>query len=231
MADSSASDLLTFAIGDIHGCVHKLDRLLERCRRYGGERALRFVFLGDFIDRGPDSRGVIEILMRLQRDGKQEVICLRGNHEAMLLDALQTDDPTLWLFNGGGAALASYGAEDPAELPAEHVRWIGTLRLSFDDGRRYFVHAGVNPTLPLDQQNEHDQVWIREPFLHSSKDYGRLIVHGHTPLASGIPEMRPNRLNLDTAAVLGGPLSAAAFTPDRTKPVAFLSDVAEPVVA
>ena len=86
------------------------------------------------------------------------------------------------------------------------------------------MHAGVNPEVPLDAQNEHDLLWIREPFLSSTRDYGRLIVHGHTPLRSGVPDRRPNRLNIDTAAVYGGPLTAAIFTDESVQPVDFLSE-------
>ena len=116
------------------------------------------------------------------------------------------------------------GIEHPSELPPQHFDWIAALPLAFDDGRRTFVHAGVDPARPLDRQSEHDLVWIREPFLSSARDYGRLIVHGHTPLTSGFPDVRPNRLNIDTAAVYGGPLTAAVFTDDATGPVAFLTD-------
>jgi serine/threonine protein phosphatase 1 len=214
--------MLTYAIGDVHGCLDKLVRLLARCRQHGGGEPRRLVFVGDYIDRGPDSRGVIETVLALQR--AQEVICLRGNHEAMVMDALETNDHTLWLRNGGGDTLANYGVTRAAELPAAHLDWIAALRPTFDDGRRLFVHAGVNPALPLDRQDERDLVWIREPFLSSRRDYGRLIVHGHTPLTTGVPDHRANRLNIDTAAVFGGPLTAAVFADDRTEPIAFLTD-------
>jgi serine/threonine protein phosphatase 1 len=141
-----------------------------------------------------------------------------------MLAACREREDLIWLLNGGGATLASFGIDDPRRLPADVVAWVDSLPLSFDDGRRFFVHAGVNPALPLDQQNEYDQVWIREPFLLSNKDFGRLIVHGHTPLAGGLPELRPNRLNLDTAAVMGGPLTAAVFKAGVREPVDFLTD-------
>jgi serine/threonine protein phosphatase 1 len=216
--------MLTYAIGDVHGCLHKLVPLLDRCLHHGEGRPSRFVFVGDYIDRGPDSHGVIDLLIRTQKEPPGEVICLRGNHEAMMLEAVGTGDAILWLANGAVATLESYGIEHPSEMPPQHFDWIAALPLSFDDGRRYFVHAGVDPAHPLDRQSEHDLVWIREPFLSSTRDYGRLIVHGHTPLRSGFPDLRPNRLNIDTAAVYGGPLTAAVFTDDATEPVAFLTD-------
>jgi Calcineurin-like phosphoesterase len=215
--------MLTFAIGDVHGCLDKLTVLLASCRQYGGDGPHRLVFVGDYVDRGPDSRGVIELLLELQRDARAEVVCLRGNHEAMMLDAAATNDEDLWLLNGGGATLASYGARGALDMPPAHLDWVAALPLWFDDGQRLFVHAGINPSLPLDRQAEWDLLWIREPFLSSRRDFGRLIVHGHTPLASGIPDLRANRLNIDTAAVFGGPLTAAVFEDGHTGPVAFLS--------
>jgi serine/threonine protein phosphatase 1 len=109
-------------------------------------------------------------------------------------------------------------------MPPGHIDWIAARPLSFDDGRRLFVHAGINPSAPLDRQVEPDLLWIREPFLSSRRDYGRLIVHGHTPLTTGVPDLRVNRLNIDTAAVFGGPLTAAVFDDQRTEPIGFLTD-------
>lgn len=220
-----ATDFLTFAIGDVHGCLEKLKALLHHCQRFAADRRARFVFVGDYVDRGRDSKGVIELLQRFQHE-RRDVICLRGNHEAMMIEAAFSPDPRSmgqWLVNGGGATLASYGVDHPADVPPSHLKWIASLPFSFDDGRRFFVHAGVNPSLPLDAQSEEDQVWIREPFLSSSHDFGRLIVHGHTPVPDGRPDLRRNRLNIDTAAVLGGPLTAAVFTSDRTEPIAYLT--------
>jgi serine/threonine protein phosphatase 1 len=91
------------------------------------------------------------------------------------------------------------------------------------------VHAGINPAVPLEQQSEEDLLWMREPFLSSDRNFGRLIVHGHTPLETGVPELRPNRLNLDTGAVFGRPLTAAVFAEHRTEPIAFLNDVNGPI--
>jgi serine/threonine protein phosphatase 1 len=218
--------MLTYAIGDVHGCFDKLVRLIDRCMAHAGARQRKFVFIGDYIDRGPDSRAVVELLIEMQSK-MSGVICLRGNHEAMVVTAAEEGDRTeaWWLDNGGPETLLSYGVRRAAELPADHLRWFRSLPLSYDDGRRYFVHAGVDPERPLDRQDEHDQLWIREAFLYDERDYGRLIVHGHTPLAKGKVDLRPNRLNLDTAAVFDGPLSAAVFSDEKTEPVAFLTDV------
>jgi serine/threonine protein phosphatase 1 len=212
---------VTYAIGDIHGCMDKLRRLVKRCQSDAGDQ-IKFVFLGDYIDRGPDSRAVVEYVIELQ-SRMTRVVCLLGNHENLALAALHGSlDEAQWLFNGGGATLRSYGITAAAEMPNEHIAWMKSLPTHHDDGRRFFVHAGVNPSRPLDAQDDHDLIWIREPFLYSNKDYGRLIVHGHTPVRA--VEVRPNRVNIDTAAVLGGPLTAAAFNDLMTRPIKFLQE-------
>jgi serine/threonine protein phosphatase 1 len=128
-----------------------------------------------------------------------------------------------WLRNGGTATLYSYRVPGPIQLPRQHIEWFRSLPTFHDDGKRFFVHAGVHPARPLDQQDEHDLLWIREPFLSSGKDFGRLIVHGHTPIPSGVPDQRPNRQNIDTGAVYGRALTAAVFIDDNIEPVRFLS--------
>ena len=216
---------LTYAIGDIHGSLHKLERLMARCEQHARGRPMSLVFLGDYIDRGPQSSGVVDFMLALQSRLADRVVALKGNHEAMLLsiiDGTGAASAPAWFMQGGAATLESYGVRHPSELPPPHVAWLRSLRLSFDDGRRFFVHAGVDPELPLDAQKESDLIWIREPFLSFAGDYGRLVVHGHTPLPSGEPDLRPNRLNIDTAAVFGGPLTAAVFDEARTEPIAFL---------
>lgn len=214
---------LTYAVGDIHGSLRKLRNLILRCKQHAGGRPMTFVFLGDYIDRGPESSGVVRYVIDLQSLLRERVIALKGNHEAFALGVI--DGTTLadhWLSQGGAETLQSYGVKSARELPREHVDWMRSLQLSYDDGRRFFVHAGIDPELPLDAQREHDMLWIREPFLSDRRVYARLIVHGHTPLARGTPDLRGNRLNLDTAAVFGGPLTAAVFAGDETRPIGFL---------
>jgi serine/threonine protein phosphatase 1 len=215
---------LTYAIGDIHGSLDKLQRLILRCEQNAAGRPFKYVFLGDYIDRGPQSAGVIACLVDLQSRLGDRFIALKGNHEAMALDAVDGTAPLrLWFGQGGAATLESYGNVRPTELPSLHLDWLRSLRLSYDDGRRFFVHAGVDPEKPLVFQDEQHLLWIREPFLSDGRDYGRLVVHGHTPLMTGTPDFRGNRLNIDTAAVFGGPLSAAVFDDARTPPLAFLT--------
>ena len=213
----------TYVVGDIHGSLRKLRNLVARCERHADGGSMRFVFLGDYIDRGPDSRGVVEYLMDLQSTMCADAIYLMGNHEALALAAVDSGmHAANWLSNGGDMTLRSYGASSARDLPAEHVAWFRALRRQYDDGRRFFVHAGVNPAKPLDAQDDHDMIWIREPFLSDERDYGRLVVHGHTPIRNGMPDLRANRLNIDTGAGYGRALTAAVFASDQAGPTAFL---------
>jgi len=212
-----------YAVGDIHGSLGKLQNLVARCEEDTGGRPMTFVFLGDYIDRGPQSRGVVEYLIELQSRMSGHMIPLMGNHEALALAAIDSSlDEGGWLLEGGDMTLASYHAGSAHELPGKHVAWLRSLRLTYDDGRRLFVHAGVNPEKPLDAQDDPDLLWIREPFLSDARDYGRLIVHGHTPTPTGRPDLRANRLNIDTGAVYGRALTAAVFDGEQTGPVAFI---------
>ena len=170
--------LRVYAIGDIHGSLRALCRLITECERDADGRPMRLVFIGDYIDRGPDSRGVVEYIMNLQSRLAANAICLMGNHEALALSAIDDLNTENWIFNGGDMTLRSYDVSSAPELPAAHVGWLRSLRLAFDDGLRFFVHAGINPAKPLDRQDRHDLLWIREPFLSMQQDYGRLIVHG-----------------------------------------------------
>ena len=214
---------LTFAIGDVHGCLTKLDALMQRCTEYAGSRPHQFVMLGDYIDRGPDSRSVVGRLRTLSEQRPDGIVCLKGNHEDLLLSALERPSEfTLWIDNGGDTTLKSYGASTVTGLPADDIEWIRNLPLFHDDGLRFFVHAGIDPAVPLDQQSEHTMLWTRKRYPETL-DPGRFIVHGHTPLLhSERPEQHPYRLNLDTGAVYGGPLSAAAFTAEQAAPIALL---------
>ncbi len=217
------ADTLTFAIGDMHGCSGALRRLLVACGNYAQAKPFRLVFLGDYIDRGPDSAGVIATIRARAEREPDSVVCLMGNHEDLLIEALRTGDDTNWLHNGGDATLESYGVGAARDIPSADRAFIEALQLGYDDGERYYAHAGIMPGVPLARQDRHALMWIREPFLSSNLDHGRLIVHGHTPQRSGQPEALPNRVNLDTACVYGGRLTAAVFCQTHREPIDFLS--------
>jgi serine/threonine protein phosphatase 1 len=215
--------MLTITIGDIHGCHRKLVDVLDRCRVFANDRPHRFVFIGDYIDRGPSSREVIELLLELERTCPVAPVFLLGNHEDMVVSAMNdAAAKPHWLANGGGATLKSYSDAGGLDLLAAHLAWLETRPLSFDDGQRFYVHAGIDPARPLGAQTRDDLLWIRAPFLTFRGDLGRLVVHGHTPTMDGRPDVQPNRINIDTGAVFGGPLTAAVFSAEQREPIAFL---------
>ena len=219
---------LGYAIGDVHGRLDLLEPLLrdlaeDVARTRPAERPLR-VFLGDYVDRGPDSRQVVELILGLQRDGAFEVAALKGNHEEALLQFL--DDPgfaSAWMEHGGGPTLASYGVPPAAArtdveawtrvrdafaeaLPAAHRSFYEGLELMRVVGDYAFVHAGVRPGVALEAQAERDLLWIRYEFLDARGPFGKVIVHGHTPMEE--PQLLPHRLGLDTGAYATGVLTA-----------------------
>jgi diadenosine tetraphosphatase ApaH/serine/threonine PP2A family protein phosphatase len=218
---------LTFAIGDIHGCFEELRTLLDFCGMCAGSVEHEFVLVGDYVDRGSASDEVIAYLIREPATGPRRFRCLLGNHDSMLSVAAnpaRTDaDLMQWWANGGEATLDAYGVGDPCDLPADHLAWIRSLPFCLHENNRFFVHAGIRPGIPLNAQSEHDMLWIREPFLSSELWHGALVVHGHTPTATGAPDARANRVNLDTGACFGRPLTAAAFGPDELGPLFFVN--------
>jgi serine/threonine protein phosphatase 1 len=222
---------VTFAIGDVHGCFGKLESLITILNLLSEAEYARFVFIGDYVDRGPNTREVIDFLIESQRREKRRFICLRGNHETMLLNATikkrSERDLMNWLANGGEQTLDSYGVNDPRALPTDHLAWMKALPLKYYDQKRLYVHAGVRPGVSIMDQSEEDLLWIREPFLSSDNDHGAFVVHGHTPTESGLPDLRSNRLNIDTGACFGGQLTAAIFTSAQLIPSLFCNDTGD----
>jgi len=191
----------TLAMGDIHGCLDKLVKLMQAINWRPAHDTL--IFIGDYIDRGPDSAGVIEYLIGL-KDRSDRLIFLTGNHEQMLLDFLEGRNSQLFFANGGYETLASYGGSEK-NIPAAHHDFIHSLRSYYETEEYIFVHAGLRDGIPLKEQSLNDLVWIREEFILSNYDHGKRVVFGHTPL--GAPLVRDNKIGIDTGAVYGGLLT------------------------
>jgi len=193
------------AVGDLHARYDLLRKVLDELAPRLRE-PLRLVFLGDYIDRGPQAREVMERLLDLARR-RPETVFLLGNHERMLLDALEGHRVSLFLNNGGRETLASYELppERVAELPAAHLAFIRAMPLFHETDDYIFVHAGLRPGLPLAQQNEADLLWIRHEFIDSRADFGKTVIFGHTPQDQ--PLVQPGRIGIDTGAVYGNHLT------------------------
>jgi serine/threonine protein phosphatase 1 len=220
-----------YAVSDIHGCADLLQDVfaaIDHHLAHAGPARTLHVFLGDYIDRGPASRQTIDLL--IERSRRHESIFLKGNHEAFLFEVLQ-DASRLeaWKQYGGFQTLMSYGLapsmkpdrDEQNELvrallqcmPNDHRRFFSNLRSSFSCGDFFFAHAGVKPGVPLRRQREEDLLWIRDEFLQSEQDFGKFVVHGHTPVSK--PEIRPNRINIDTGAYATGILTLLTIQGDR----------------
>jgi serine/threonine protein phosphatase 1 len=194
-----------FAIGDIHGNLTHLEQLLEEITPAFDPPNDTLVFLGDYIDRGPSSKGVVDFILRLRREFPH-VICLKGNHEAMLLDwLLNGENYDLYLANGGSTTIRSYSLEGEFKLPQEHVDFFTSLLLYYETERYIFVHAGMKAGIPLAEQDPHDLIWIRDEFILSPQNFGKTVIFGHTPLQRVY--IAPNKIGIDTGAVYGGKLT------------------------
>jgi len=230
-----------YAVGDVHGCLDALRAIHAAIAEDLRERPVArasLVHLGDYIDRGPDSAGVLSLLSAGEAPaGIGETVNLLGNHEDLFLAAFEArtaQSVALWLMNGGGATLASWdraltrcasrpdlsrgagevnGGDWRDRIPPEHVAFMRGLALTWAAGPYLFVHAGLRPGMPLERQTREDLIWIRQPFLYSDADFGAVVVHGHTPM--GVPEVRPNRIGVDTGAFAGGRLTCAVLEQDE----------------
>lgn len=227
---------LVYAVGDIHGRADLLALLLEKIEADAAasvdSKKKTIVFVGDYIDRGPGSRGVVDLLLNALPTGF-DVRFLKGNHEDMMLKFLK--DPSSlghWLNNGGAATLESYGvdvtglrrdAAKPKEwqgalfsaLPEGHRSFFDSLELTASFGDYLFVHAGVRPGVPIEKQNPQDLLWIRDKFLRSEEDFGKVVVHGHTPKSA--PETCANRIGIDTGAFFNNRLTALRLQDDSRR--------------
>lgn len=215
-----------YAVGDVHGC---LDRLVAMHELIAGDLVTRpiaeatVIHLGDLVDRGPETAQVVEWLRAGPPIPAQHFVNLMGNHEQMMLSAvahLDEDAAELWLRNGGAESLRSWGipptaspGEWPSRVPIPHLIFLRDLALSHRIGGYLFAHAGIRPGVPLERQLRQDLLWIREPFLSSTRDHGVVVVHGHTPTRE--PTVKPNRIGIDTGAVIGGALTCVVLESDR----------------
>lgn len=225
-------DTRIYAIGDVHGradLLGSLQELIAKDADRAPESRKVVVYLGDYVDRGPDSAGVIGRLIDGPLAGLDQVF-LMGNHEEFFLQFLENPEVgTVWLKNGGDATLASYGVKGAKgcsakdlgvlskalqdKLPDEHLDFLKRLSISHREEDYLFVHAGIRPGVPLDRQSEDDMLWIREPFLGSPEQHEVVVVHGHTPVEAA--EVHTNRIAVDTGAVWSGCLTAAVLHGER----------------
>lgn len=224
------SDTVYYAIGDVHGEIEKLDRLLDFVRddaaRAGGPH--KIVFIGDLIDRGPDSRAVVERAMAIA--SSDQAVVLKGNHEEMFLNAIGSasrNDFEMWSVNGGESALVSYqrangGQSDWRDaIDRTHIKWLRALPVIWRDEARnlVFVHAGIDPWRFPNCPDE-VKIWTRSRVFFDTKRWPDraelkdiLVVHGHTPTADFEPDVQRRRINVDTGACFGGPLTCVVLAP------------------
>jgi serine/threonine protein phosphatase 1 len=233
---------LIYAIGDIHGQHTMLKAMLRTLQECGLRDEDTLLFLGDYVDRGEDSRGVVQTLIELQQE-RDNLVFLRGNHEQLMLDARDGDPPQLsstgrqvfitdqmqlWFQNGGEETLYSYKDDFEDEdflrwweaVSESHWDFIRATQMEYITPRYHFVHAGLLPpgsTREPRPKGFDERLWIREPFLSSRANFDdRIVVFGHTPQRTGRPLIERNKIGLDTGAVFGGPLTAAAFDAGST---------------
>jgi serine/threonine protein phosphatase 1 len=224
IAPSTPPDTRIYAVGDVHGRADLLAETTELIDEDLERRPVAYaveIYLGDYVDRGADSKGVIDLLAaRLVRNN---AVCLRGNHEE-LLERFLNDARMLesWLKLGGLQTLASYGVHPDREesatavqarfrqaIPRAHLLFLQCLKPWICCGDYLFVHAGIRPLVPFDRQSMHDLLWIRDEFLSSTHYHGKCVVHGHTPVPH--PDLRHNRINVDTGAWQSGSLTCAVL--------------------
>ena len=224
-----------YAIGDIHGRAQLLETLLGKIEDDLSTSKLQdvfVIFLGDYVDRGENSKKVIDLILKWKKKGITKV-ALKGNHEAMMLAYLQKPDMgELWFNNGGNATLLSYGvAMDPklalherleaaqkdfkAKLPKAHADFLNSLKLSFDVGDYFFVHAGARAGTPLNQQTEDDMLWIRGDFLESRKRFEKIVVHGHS--IHWDPVVSERHISVDTGAYVTGKLTSVVLEGENVR--------------
>lgn len=198
-----------FVIGDIHGCIEKLRALMDSLAVNPENDTL--VFIGDYIDRGKYSKDVVDYVLALQKEYRH-MVCLLGNHEKMFLRYLEGMEEEIYLGNGGINTLASYNIslsdgieERKRKIPDRHREFFASLLAFYETDDYLFVHAGIRPGIPVNEQSTDDLLWIRYEFIQAEDDFGKTVVFGHTPMAG--PFIAENKIGIDTGAVYGGKLT------------------------
>lgn len=196
----------TFIVGDIHGCLALLQRLIRSIP--WRPEVDRLIFLGDYVDRGADSRGVVEAVMEISRTSER-VDCLMGNHEKILLDFVEGRDVSTFFLNGGTSTLNSYRTAQPGLrpvlIPEDHLAFLRSLKTWVELDDYYVVHAGLRPGIQLENQSQEDMLWIRDAFIFSNYRFKKRVIFGHTPFSQ--PLVMENKIGLDTGAVYGNKLT------------------------
>ena len=195
-----------FIVGDVHGCLGMLKRLIDKIEWDPSND--RLIFIGDYIDRGEDAKGVVDFVLKLKEDSPL-VQCLIGNHEQMFLDYLSGVDSQSSILNGGLSTLRSYKEarlrnEDPL-IPSTHLDFFSSLLPMIELEEYYIVHAGFRPNIRIEDQDLIEMIWIRDEFIYSDYDFGKVVIFGHTPFNS--PMITRNKIGIDTGAVYGNYLT------------------------
>jgi serine/threonine protein phosphatase 1 len=225
------TDTIEYAIGDVHGYAENLACALRMCAADAADHGMRarIHLLGDYVDRGPDSRGVIEMLMEGPHDDHVEWLPLRGNHDHVFASVCRDPKHELareWWEHGGQQTMMSYGWHPlrdgmPADIgtwvPKAHSDFLMSLPLAHVVGSRFYVHAGIRPGRPISDQTDRDLMWIRNEFLKHKGDLGVIVVHGHSPEAAN-PQVHGNRIAMDGGCFYTGNLAIAAFAPGGLEP-------------
>jgi serine/threonine protein phosphatase 1 len=203
-----------FVIGDIHGCLEMLKRLVDKIE--WNPASDRLIFIGDYIDRGENSKGVVDFILKLKEDSTF-IQCLIGNHEQMFIDYLSGVDSQSSLLNGGLTTLRSYeemrrGKDNPL-IPPSHLDFFSSLLTMIELEHYYIVHAGFQPHIEIEDQSLNDMIWIREEFIYSDYNFGKLVIFGHTPFNS--PLIMKNKIGIDTGAVFGNYLTCLELPEEK----------------
>lgn len=202
-----------FAVGDIHGLYDRLAELIDIIPINDDDL---LIFLGDYIDRGPDSKKVIDFLINLKKDRKEKsTVFLKGNHEIMFLDYIDGKNIELFFYNGGVETIKSYTENGKFFVPDEHIEFYKSLLPLYETESYVFVHGGLRPGVAIDKQTEEDIFWIRGDFIFSDYNFGKKVIFGHTPSKTFLPYFDKYKIGIDTGAVYGGVLSAIMLPDEK----------------